>query len=57
MRNNSEWCRMSKQPIKSDLARIDRMKDSEIDYSDIPALDKSFLVKTEIAWPPLKNEE
>ena len=33
---------VSKKSIKSDLARIDRMTDAEIDYSDIPALDKSF---------------
>lgn len=38
----------------SDLARIDRMKDSEIDYSDIPRLDKTFLKKATMAWPPAK---
>jgi uncharacterized protein (DUF4415 family) len=47
---------VSKKPIKSDLARIDRMKDSEIDYSDIPALDKSFLKKATVAWPPVKKQ-
>jgi hypothetical protein len=31
------------QLTKSDLARIDRMKDSDIDYSDIPPLGDEFL--------------
>ena len=30
------------QPIKSDLARLDRMKDEDIDYSDIPELGDEF---------------
>ena len=47
---------MSEKSIKSDLARIDRMKDSEIDYSDIPPLDKSFLKKATTAWPPVKKQ-
>ena len=47
---------MSKKSIKSDLARIKRMKDAEIDYSDIPALDKSFLKKATTAWPPVKQQ-
>jgi putative transcriptional regulator len=29
-------------PSKSDLARIDRMRDADIDYSDIPPLDRRF---------------
>ena len=45
---------MSKKS-KSDLARIDRMKDSDIDYSDIPPLDKSFLTKPTVQWPPPKR--
>ena len=47
---------MSKKSIKSDLARIDRMKDAEIDYSDIPPLDKSFFSKATEAWPPAKQQ-
>ena len=47
---------MSKKSIKSDLARVDRMKDSEIDYSDIPPLNKSFLKKATAAWPPVKMQ-
>src|SRR5271168_489961 len=30
------------QPIKSDLARLDQMKDEDIDYSDIPELGDEF---------------
>jgi hypothetical protein len=32
------------------------MKASEIDYSDIPALDKSFLKKATLPWPPVKKQ-
>jgi uncharacterized protein (DUF4415 family) len=32
------------------------MKDSEIDYSDIPPLDKSFYTKATEAWPPAKQQ-
>jgi uncharacterized protein (DUF4415 family) len=32
------------------------MKDSEIDYSDIPTLDRSFLKKATAAWPPVKKQ-
>ena len=46
----------SAKTIKSDLARIDRMKDSEIDFSDIPPLDKTFLKKATVAWPPIKKQ-
>ena len=47
---------MNKKSIKSDLALIDRMKDSEIDYTDIPPLDKTFLKKATVAWPPVKKQ-
>ena len=43
------------QLTKSDLARIDRMQDSDIDYSDIPPLDDEFFKKAkQVAWPPKK---
>ena len=32
------------------------MKDAEIDYSDIPPLDKSFFTKATEAWPPAKHQ-
>jgi uncharacterized protein (DUF4415 family) len=47
---------MNKKSIKSDLARIDRMRDADIDYSDIPPLDKTFLKKATTAWPPTKKQ-
>jgi uncharacterized protein (DUF4415 family) len=47
---------VKKTSTKSDLARIDRMKDSDIDYSDIPPLDKSFLKKATTSWPPAKKQ-
>ena len=47
---------MNKKSIKSDLARIDRMGEADIDYSDIPPLDKTFLKKAALAWPPAKRQ-
>jgi uncharacterized protein (DUF4415 family) len=38
------------------LARIDRLHDRELDYTDIPPLDKSFLKKATMAWPPAKKQ-
>jgi len=32
------------------------MKDAEIDYSDIPPLDKSFFTKATETWPPAKQQ-
>ncbi len=32
------------------------MKDTDIDYSDIPALDPSFFTKATAAWPPAKQQ-
>ena len=47
---------MNKKSIKSDLARIDRMREADIDYSDIPPLDKTFLKRATAAWPPVKRQ-
>jgi uncharacterized protein (DUF4415 family) len=47
---------VSKKSIKSDLAKLDRMKDAGIDYSDIPPLDKSFFTKATETWPPAKQQ-
>jgi uncharacterized protein (DUF4415 family) len=44
---------VNKGSIKSDLARIDRMSDEDIDYSDIPPLDEKFFVR--IATPPKRQ--
>ena len=32
------------------------MNDAEIDYSDIPPLDKSFFTKATETWPPTKQQ-
>jgi uncharacterized protein (DUF4415 family) len=32
------------------------MKDSDIDYSDIPALDRSFFKRATESWPPAKQQ-
>jgi uncharacterized protein (DUF4415 family) len=32
------------------------MREADIDYSDIPALDKTFLKKATAAWPPVKRQ-
>lgn len=32
------------------------MKDTDIDYSDIPALDATFFSKATQAWPPVKQQ-
>jgi uncharacterized protein (DUF4415 family) len=47
---------VSRKSIKSDLARLDRMKDSDIDYSDIPPLGDEFFTKATVAWPPAKQQ-
>lgn len=47
---------MNRKSIKSDLTRIDRMSDADIDYSDIPPLDKAFLKKATTPWPPVKKQ-
>jgi uncharacterized protein (DUF4415 family) len=47
---------VNKRSIKSDLARLDRMKDSDIDYSDIPPLGNEFFKKATVAWPPAKHQ-
>lgn len=32
------------------------MRDADIDYSDIPPLDRSFFTKVTVAWPPPKKQ-
>jgi len=48
--------RREKKSIESDLTRVDRMKDKDIDYSDIPPLDNSFFTRPTAAWPPVKKQ-
>jgi len=44
-----------RKSISSDLKRLDKMKDTDIDYSDIPALDKSFFKKELVKLPQKKD--
>lgn len=39
---------MNKKTTKSDLKRLDAMKDEDIDYSEIPEFDENFLRTVEI---------
>jgi len=32
------------------------MKESDIDYSDVPPLTKAFFTKATVAWPPVKKQ-
>jgi uncharacterized protein (DUF4415 family) len=47
---------VSKKSIKSDLARLDALRDEDIDYSDSPELDESFFEKATVQWPPHKKQ-
>jgi hypothetical protein len=44
--------RAMKREAVSDLTRIDRMTDDDIDYSDIHELDDEFFTKPTVEWPP-----
>ncbi len=44
-----------KRKSKTDWARVKVMKDSEIDYSDIPPLEKDFFKKA-VLWPGTKKQ-
>ncbi|HYF98071.1 MAG TPA: BrnA antitoxin family protein [Coxiellaceae bacterium] len=43
-----------KKSIASDLKRLDKITESEIDYSDIPPLDESFFTKATFELPKNK---
>ena len=45
-----------KSTIKSNLKRIDALRDEDIDYSDIPALDEAFFEKARVVVPPGKKQ-
>lgn len=44
-----------KKKSKTDWARVGKMKDSEIDFSDSPPLDKEFFRKA-VLWPGTKKQ-
>lgn len=45
----------SRKGIKSDLGRLDRTRDEDIDYSDIPPLDEGFWKKARVRLPETKE--
>ncbi len=45
-----------KSTIKSNLKRIDALRDEDIDYSDIPALDENFFENARMVVPPGKKQ-
>jgi uncharacterized protein (DUF4415 family) len=48
---------MSKKPtVKSDLKRIDALRDEDIDYTDIPALDEDFFKEARVVVSPGKKQ-
>ncbi len=47
---------MKEKPTKSDLKRIDAMKDEDIDYTDIPEVDAAFFEKARVVVPPGKQQ-
>jgi uncharacterized protein (DUF4415 family) len=48
---------VNKKSIKSNLAKLDRMTDADIDYSDIPELGDDFFKNAKIVnWPPAKAQ-
>ena len=42
--------------MKSDVKRLDAMRDDEIDYSEIPALDDAFFRHARVVVPPGKKQ-
>ena len=44
-----------RKSISSDLKRLDKMTDAEIDYSDSPPLDESFFTKQTVMLPQKKD--
>ena len=46
---------VKKKSIKSDLTRLDKMKDEDIDYSEIPEFDEAFLRSVEMKVSPGKK--
>ncbi len=47
---------VKEKPTKSDLKRIDGMKDEDIDYSDIAEVDAAFFERARVVVPPGKKQ-
>jgi hypothetical protein len=46
---------VKERAIKSDLAEIDKLRDEDIGYSDIPELDDEVFAQPLVDWPPKKE--
>jgi uncharacterized protein (DUF4415 family) len=46
---------VNSKSIKSDLPRVDALRDEDIDYSDAPALDDSFFSRPVLDWASRKE--
>ena len=46
---------MNRDAIASDLKRVDALRDSDIDYSDIPELTADFFREARVVVPPRKQ--
>jgi uncharacterized protein (DUF4415 family) len=46
---------VKERAIKSDLARVDKLRDEDIDYSEIPELDNEVFAQPLVDWPPKKE--
>jgi len=40
--------------MNSDVAKVKRTRDEDIDYTDSPPLDDSFFTRAVVEWPPRK---
>jgi uncharacterized DUF497 family protein len=48
---------VSRKSIKSNVAKLERLADENIDYSDIPSLDEAFRSRAvRVPWPPAKRQ-
>lgn len=47
--------RKSDKALRAEIARLRRLADADIDYSDIPATDAAFWAKAEVTEPPGKS--
>lgn len=54
MTGKSIATRQGKGKSRTDLARLQALKDAEIDYSDIPELPEGFWDKAQVVIPPHK---
>jgi hypothetical protein len=51
---NGTKIRQMKRPSRTDWTRVDAMKDSDIDFSDVPELGPDFF-KSAVLWRPKED--